>query len=341
MKIEREKLMTAAKKVGIPKTLSEKLWTELNSESPAQKLDLSNVLYYFGALLVLLAMSWFMVDALQSYSPKIAFLISLSYLVFFLILGDSFWKKQSVKIPGGLFITLAVSLIPLVVYCLQKWQGWQMPTPLMYPDFFSWVNSAWFTMEIATVIGGFTAFYFYRFPFLLMPIFLTLWYMSMDIVPLLFGNEINSYKINEITSSVFGFCLLVIAYIIDLSSKEDFAFWPYFFGVLTFWGGLSLFETTSEYVGIIYLIVNLGLIFISIILQRIVFVFFGTLGVFIYVSSLFYKYFSDSLGFPIILSFIGIFIIFLGILYHKNYARIESFFLKLMPENMAKWLPRR
>lgn len=340
MKIERHSLLSAAEKIGIPSNLSEKLWEDLSLQSSSKKIDFARVLYYFGALLVISAMSWFMVDALDSYGPLVVFLIALSYLTFFFLLGSFFWNKKKLQIPGGLFITLSVCMIPLVIYSLQKWLDFESSIPFeKYKNFFNIVRSKWLLMEIATVFFGFIVFYFYRFPFLMMPIFVALWYMSMDITPLFIGNDY-SFEIYKINSIVFGALLLFIAYIIDIKSRKDFAFWPYFFGLITFWGGLTFFEVTAKSYGVIYLIINLGLIIFSILLQRTVFLIFGSLGVFVYISNLFYKYFSDSLNFPIILSFIGIFIVFLGILYQKNHLKIESFLMKLLPDNIKKWLPR-
>lgn len=342
MKIERKDLISAAKKIGISQDLSEKLWNELDTQPSLHKFDLSRVLYYFGALLVIVAMSWFFGEAWDLFGGEGIFWIALTYILIFLTLGASFWNKSDLKTPGGIFITLAVCMIPLMVYGLQKWLGWWMvDQPGQYRDFFSWIKGGWFLMEIATFLGGCLAIYFYRFPFLTMPIFCALWFISMDIVPLILEESGNIEDLRKEISIVFGIGMLIVAYIIDLKSEKDLAFWPYFFGVLTFWGGLSLLEPSSEYKRFLYLIINLGLMFLSVLLQRTVFLVFGTLGSLIYISSIFYKYFSNSLNFPIILSLIGIIVVFLGIFYSKNRVKIESSIMHLFPDSTKKWFPRR
>lgn len=342
MKIERKDLLAAAEKTGISQLQAEKLWAELATEPSSPKFDLPRILYYLGALLVIVAMSWFISETLDRFGRQGVFWIGIIYILIFLTLGTLLWNKNTLKTPGGLFITLAVCMIPLTVYGLQKWSGWWIDEwPGQYRDFFSWIKGGWFLMEIATVLGGCLALYFYRFPFLTMPIFFALWFMSMDIVPLIFSEANNIIDIREKISIVFGLGVLIVAYIIDLKSEKDLAFWPYLFGVLMFWSGISFLEASSEYQRFFYLLINLALILLSILLQRTVFLVLGILGVLLYIASIFYKYFSESFSFPIILSLIGVLVIFLGILYHKNRAKIESSIIGLLPPNVQKWLPRR
>lgn len=342
MRIEKKDLISTAEKIGISQAQAEKLWTELGAQPSSHKFDLSHVLYYFGALLVMVAMSWFVGEAFDRFEGLGLFWMGCIYILIFLTLGTLCWNKSDLKTPGGLFITLAVCLIPLTVYGLQKWLGWWIvDQPGQYRDFFSWIKGGWFLMEIATVLGGCLALYFYRIPFLTLPIFFTLWFMSMDLAPLIFGETNNIDDIRKKVSIVFGLGLLLVAYIIDLKSKEDLAFWPYFFGVITFWGGLSLLEESSEYQRFLYLLINFGLMLLSILLKRVVFLVFGALGVLLYLSSIFYKYFSESLSFPIILSVVGVLVIFLGILYHKNRMKFEAAIMSWLPASMKKWLPKR
>lgn len=341
MKIEKQDLISAATKIGLPRDSVDKLWDELNTNPSTNKLNLSMVLYYFGAFLILLALTWFLGETWDRFGGKGIFIISSVYLISLLLLGSFFWNKKDLKTPGGLLITLAVCLIPLAVYGFQKWFGWWITEqPGEYQNFFSWIRGGWFLMEIATLVGGLIALYIYRFPFLTMPIFFTLWFMSMDSVPLLFGEARYYTDIREKISIVFGLIILAIAYTIDLKGNRDFAFWPYFFGLLSFWGGLSLLESSSEAMRFIYLLINLGLMLLSVLLQRTVFLFFGVLGVMFYIISLFNSYFQDSLSFPIFLSVIGLLVLFLGIFYHKNHLRFEAWLRGFIPESLRKWLPK-
>lgn len=344
MQIEKSRLESAALKAGINKSQIEELWNELQSDPDpvVSKFSLSHVLYYFGAMIVIVALGWFLGIVWERFGSGGILALVLAYMVAFVIAGNALWKKEGLKVPGGLLITLAVCLIPLAVYSFEKWTGWWVTEePGKYKDFISWIRGGWFIMEAATIIGGCLALKFYRFPFLTMPIFFALWYMSMDITPLLFQNAENSWNNSLWVSLWFGLGMLIISYWIDLKAKGDFAFWGYLFGVATFWGGLSLLDTNSELNRFFYCLINIGLILLSVFLQRTVFLIFGAIGVLIYVTSIFYRYFSDSAWFPIALSLVGLFVIYIGLMYHKNREKIDAVILNLIPSSLRDWIPSK
>ena len=136
--------------------------------------------------------------------------------------------------------------------------------------------------------------------------------------------------------------MLLVSYLVDLlvRSEEDYAFWGYLFGTFAFWGGLSMLGGGDEFDWFLYGFVNLGLILLSVLLKRRVFVVFGSVGVFAYVGHLAREIFEDSLMFPFALSAVGISVIALGLLYAKNKERIERWALALLPEGVRRFLPQ-
>ena len=195
-------------------------------------------------------------------------------------------------------------------------------------------------METGTIIAGLVALRFVRFPFLTFPIAFSLWYMSMDLTPLLVGRSDFTWNERLWVSFSFGLVILLLSYLVDRRTKEDFAFWGYLFGTLAFWGGLSLMESSSELNKFLYCLINVGLIFLSVFLDRRVLVVFGSLGVFGYLGYLSYSVFKDSLTFPFVLSLFGILVIYLGIQYQRHREGIEQFLLGLVPEAVRKFSPR-
>jgi CDP-diglyceride synthetase len=89
-------------------------------------------------------------------------------------------------------------------------------------------------MELATLVTGAIMLYRYRFPFQVMPVAVTLWYMSMDLTPFLFGEADLSWDLRKLVSLWFGLLICLMAFWVDIRSRfeEDFAFWLYLFGVL-------------------------------------------------------------------------------------------------------------
>ncbi len=346
MYLSKHQLLVAAKKLGINEKTAEDLWADLksSSESDYSKFELPHLLYYFGALIVMLAMAWFAGISWENFGGKGLTAIALAYMTGFILLGSYLWKRKELRVPAGLFITLAVCMIPLAVYGLQKWSGLWVGEE-HYIGFFHWIKGGWFLMEAATVIGGFIALYFFRFPFLTAPIYFALWFMSMDIMTLASKTGEPSgfwdWGSRSWSSIGFGIFMIIVAYITDLKVRRDFAFWGYLFGVAAFWIGLLMMPIDSGASNFIYLLIHLFLMLISIVLQRSVFLVFGALGVLRYVMYLYGEYFADSSWFPVILSLTGLCIVLAGIAYQKNRQRIELFIQKLLPKSFSKWIPKQ
>jgi hypothetical protein len=340
MNISRKDLDRAVSEGLISPEQAEVLWRYLE-EWGAERggFDLPHVAYYFGALVVVSAMTWFMTLGWEKFGGWGIAGISLAYAALFVGVGAILWRR-GFRVPGGLLATLAVCMTPLVVYGVQRATGlWVGGDPGEYRDLYAWVRGGWFAMEVATVLAGLLALRFFRFPFLTAPVAFALWYMSLDLTPLIFGRSpaANDY---QVVSLVFGLVMLLGAYLVDRRTEEDYAFWGYLFGLLAFWGGLTLLEGGSELDWAVYGIVNLGLMLLSVLLDRIAFLAFGAVGVFGYLGHLAWEVFEDSLLFPFALSAVGLAIIALGILYARSHRRIEERVLSLIPNGLKPLLPR-
>jgi hypothetical protein len=164
--------------------------------------------------------------------------------------------------------------------------------------------------------------------------------MSMDLTPLIYGEGYYEAEGYQWVSLVFGVAVLLGSFLVDRRTQEDYAFWGYLFGMFAFWGGLTMLEGGSELEWFFYGLINLGLVLLSVLLDRRVFIVFGSLGVFGYVGHLAWEIFEDSLIFPFVLSAVGLGIIGLGILYTRNKERVERGVLSIVPEGARRFLPQ-
>lgn len=198
-------------------------------------------------------------------------------------------------------------------------------------------------MELATLASGAVMLWRYRLPFLVMPVAVTLWYMSMDLAPFLFGEEYVPWELRKWVSLWFGLLIALLAFWVDIrnQSSRDFAFWLYIFGVTAFWSGLSLMESESEWSKLLYCMMNIAMIFTGAILGRRVFVVFGGLGVAGYLGYLAYEVFENSLLFPIALTLIGLAIVWLGILWQRHEQRVSDRLRRLLPAPLRELIARR
>jgi hypothetical protein len=231
--------------------------------------------------------------------------------------------------------------VPLAIFAAQVALGhWSGDKP--YRDYHVFIDGRWIMMELGTLAIGIALLWRYRFPFMLMPIAVTLWYMSMDLVPFLFGDW-RDWDLRKFISLWFGLAMVLVAFWVDLRSRlsRDYAFWLYLFGVLTFWGGLSLMNSGSEWGKAAYCGINVAMILIGAVIGRRVFAVFGGLGVAGYLGYLSYKVFRDSLIFPFALSLVGLAIIALGVLWQRREARWSTELRAFLPGPLRELIEAR
>ncbi|MBT3661628.1 MAG: DUF2157 domain-containing protein [Rhodospirillaceae bacterium] len=341
MHIEKSDLEWAASQGMIDGQQAETLWLALSEKTADRpRFSLVYILYFFGALVVIGAMGWFMTAAWEAFGGGGIFVISALYGAAFVGAGSRLWSRNGLKVPGGLLVTIGICMTPLAVYGLQRWLGiWAYDDPGEYKSFHRWIKGGWLIMEIATIGAGFLALRFFKFPFLTAPIAFALWYMSMDLTPIIFESTGFSWHERKLVSLWFGVVMIAGSYIFDHRTKEDYTFWGYLFGAIAFWGGLTLMKSDSEFSKFLYFLTNVSLMGLSVFLQRKIFVIFGAIGSFGYIGYLAFEVFTDSIFFPFILTIVGTMILTCGILLHRHGKKIEQRFISAMPEWMKELRP--
>lgn len=332
MKLTRQNLTEAAFSGLISPDQAEQLWAFFkakNSDTPG--FHFTHILYYLGGLIAIGAMSLFMTLGWENFGGWGIFAIALGYGGVGLGLLRYFIKRN-LTIPAGIMGAFVVALVPLAIYGLQQGLGF-WADGFEYREYHVYIDWRWLLMELGTLAVGAILLFIYRLPFMVMPVAVTLWYLSMDLVSFLFHDLDYSWELRKLMSLWFGLAMTLLAFWVDLRSRhsKDYAFWLYLFGVIAFWGGLSAMNSDSELNKFIYLCINLLLIFIGAVISRKVFVVFGGCGVAGYLGHLAYDVFKESILFPFALSIIGIAIIGLGILWQKREEQITG--------RLRSWLP--
>lgn len=291
-----------------------------------------NVLYYFGGMVAIGAMTLFMTLGFQAMGAAGLLAISLAYGFACLKVADHF-KARSLPVPAGILATLAVCLVPLVVWCVQSLLGqWPPGGSSDYAAYHTQINWRWMTLEFATLAAGVVMLWRYRLPFLVMPVAVTIWYLSMDVTNGLMQNEGWDWQFMRDISLVFGIATCCIAMWVDVRSRralepewrQDYAFWLYLFGAIMFWGGLSLRDSDLEWGKLLYALINLALVLLGAAIGRRVFTVLGAIGVAVYLGYLSHRVFRDSLMFPFALTLLGLGVVWLGVLWQRNEAAINA-----------------
>lgn len=302
------------------------------------RFSFTNVLYYFGGMVAIGAMTLFMTLGWQQFGDWGLLAIAVGYLVACLLVADQL-KGRGLNTPAGILATLAVCLVPLALWALQNGLGqWPPGGPSNYRAYHTQIDWRWLTLEFGTLAAAVVMLWRYRLPFMVMPVAVTVWYMYMDVAHMLMQHNGFDWQFSRDISLVFGIGTCLIAMWVDMRSRlasgewrQDFAFWLYIFGTIMFWCGLSLQDSGSELGKALYALINLGLIFLGAAIGRRVFTVFGAFGIAGYLAYLSHRVFRDSLMFPFALTLLGLAVVALGIWWQRHEKQIEA--------RLSAWLP--
>jgi hypothetical protein len=289
--------------------------------------NLVTVAYYFGAMLMISACAWFLGDKWESLGSGGVLATTIIYAG--IALGVGLWLRRiGYVVGGGLLITVAVCLVPLITYSIEDLLGyWPAADPGRYGDYYPKIDGSWIIMELATMAAALSALLYVRFGFLTAPLAFSLWFFSMDIAAWILGQETLDWNAKAWISVAVGAVTIVFGYALDRTihrdgepRSEDFAFWCYLFGLMAFWGGLTSMDSDSEIGRFLYLLVNVGLVALALHLKRSTFLVFGAMGIYAYIGHLAYTVFQDSFMFPFVLAFLGL-VMILTTVWAQSYLR--------------------
>lgn len=333
LRVDRGDLDWAASEGVISPKQAEDLWGALQTRHASRpQFDLAHLFWYAGAIVVLVAMGWFFTEVGNLFGAGGVLVTSLVYAGAFLGFGAKLWHQDGLKVPGGLLVTLSVLMTPVTTVALTEFFG--------HNAVFDSVNYQ-LLLEGVTIVAALGALRFFKFPFLTMPIYLSLWLASMTVTQLLFSGQGSPWDAQLWVTLGFGLFMIVTAFVLDRRTEGDYSFWGYLFGTTAFWFSLTFLDVGGEFGKLIYLGINVGMMLLSVLLARRIFLVYGSLGALGYLFHLAYTLFAGSLLFPFVLTGIGIGIIVAGIKYHRNRASIDRFVLTLVPGGLKKHLPDR
>ncbi len=349
MQINQRQLQQASDQGLISSDQAQQLWQfftqqhQQHSQHSAQ-FSWSHILYYLGGMLAIGAMTIFMTLGWERYGGIGLISIGCCYALLGVALVEYFRQRQ-LFIPAGILATFVVALTPMVAYGIQVEAGWWQGE-WNYGDYYRYVDWRWVLMELTTVAVAVLMLVRYRLPFTVLAVAFTLWFMSMDLAPLFMDSDYDwndKWQLQAKVSVAFGALMLALALWVDIRNRggQDFAFWLYLFGVITFWGGLTNIDSDSELGKLVYCLVNLLLIIIGAILVRRVFVVFGALGIAVYLGHLANEVFADSMMFPLLLTLIGFAIIAAGIYWQRHEAQFSQRLRRFLPASVQELLQHK
>ena len=359
MRLTKRDLNEAVAAGVVTPATADQLWTFLVNRGGTDdrpRFDLTNLLWYVGALIVMSAMGLFSTEAFNRWGGAALTATALVYGAVFIAAGHYFWRVRGIRILGGLLIAVAVSMAPLATYGIQEELGWWTHgDPGAYRDFFVWVRGSWLFMSLSAIAAGLVALRFYRFPFITMLIAVALWFLSMDLVPWFAAappdpsDDIQSYlaywrdlrELRGIVSTHFGLLVLIVSWAIDVRARADLTFWPHLAAGLCIVGGLFFWLTDGIQEWTLLCAVSVVLLLVSVFLQRRSYAVVGGIGVLSYLGYLSSEVFDDVIVFSFALTAVGILVMALGYVYFRNERRLEVWLDCQLPGAVKRLRPQR
>lgn len=335
----------------------------------AARFKFTHVLYYLGGMIAIGAMTLFMTLGWERFGGGGLLAIALVYFAGLWAVTHWLLYARRLPIAAGITATLAVALVPMAVYGLQLLLGLWPDEKAPLREYHRIVDWRWLLMELATLAVAAVALWRWRLPFLVMPVAVTLWYMGMDLVPMLVLHAQGAlppsglqgpqaaeamaalweaqWTLRRTVTLVFGLGMVALALWVDLRSHgpagsgADYGFWLHLFGVASAWGALTATEASSEWSRLGYCAFNVAMILFGAMIGRRMWTVFGALGVADYLGHLAFELFPDSLLLPFALSLIGLGVIVLGVVWQRHEAAWTSRLRAPLPAAWREMLARQ
>ena len=188
LSLSEEKLDAAVRAGVLDAEQARALWGFLADTGGAShetaRFKMAHLLYYFGGLIAIGAISVFITVAWEAFGAWPLLLLGVAMGLLGYALARRFIEVDRQPIAAGTMAALLITAVPMTVFALQHvlgfWAG-----DLSYADYHRWIDWRWLMMEFATLAAGAVVLWRFRLPFAMLPIAVTLWYLSMDLAAFL------------------------------------------------------------------------------------------------------------------------------------------------------------
>jgi hypothetical protein len=285
------------------------------------RMDPPNVLWFFGAITMGVAVNLLLSTFPESHSGLWIFLGGLGFLLVFMA-ASVFLLTVSWWVPAGLAAALAVSLVPGTTIGFLKLVSLWPDDPFSAPfsDFSGWA----FFVALLTIAAGFIAFVRTGFTFILAEVVLAILVSGQLLLPVFSSPP--SGDAQATTAVLLGVALVAVGVLLDRLERRREAFWPHVLGLFAIAGALvywASFSTGNHERGWIpMLVAGVVVMLVAGPLRRATWAVYGVLGYFAPIIRYMNKGLNESSWpFALWLMLVALSIFLLGMAMHR-YARL-------------------
>lgn len=295
-------------------------------------LNAVSIAYWAGAIAVLFAFGWFLVDRWNVLGAGGVLVIAMVYAAMFLLAARVLALHGFAR-ASALALLLFVGMVPLVTWAVLSLSGYWALLPQPHPGVLTarvtqpWNSVRLLPIDLMTLLAALVAAQRRRDSILGLPMAVALWFATVHIAPAVIDSELLSAlasRLMLVDASIF----LAVGYALETAragnlDDEDFAFWFHAVGLLAL--VFSIGDIWSAAPGIVAhstLLLGLLLVAAALYLRRRLFVVFAAAGLVAYLAYLAFDVFSKAVGFPVVLATFGIVVILLAVWAQRRYPAL-------------------
>ena len=270
------------------------------------------VAYALGALLVVFALGWFLVDRWSKLGPGGVLVVAGGYAGAFALAGTTL-RRREFPMAGGLTIVLAVMMTPVWAWALLRLTSlWPDPAAASDPlaTYEPYLFSRAVILDLATIGVALATLRRVRFFALGAPIAIALVALLIHLGSAL-GDPDLTWYVGPYYQIVIACATLGIAYAIDRRQppREDYAVWFYLAGVVMLFVGYAEVWSRIGPWRHAFALVAVSLVIASLYLRRRVLVVAGGVAAFGYLGYLAFDVFRRVVAMPVAIAALGLLVI--------------------------------
>jgi len=278
-------------------------------------LNLVTVAYYFGGILALLSFTFFVGMNWSGLTDGQRFGVAFGAMLVIGALGIWLRFMRDYPTAGGLLLFVATAVLPLSLFTLARLLG-------VWPIDASWYELRFVLLflSLGSLAGALAVLIFAGFPLLSLLVAVFVHLTILDI------GQIASGAGGSIVGLSAAICagLILLGMGLTLWGKRSQALWFKLYGLV----GLQItfsslfFESESLLFGLLFLFVYLFLIGLSLRIREVIYLIFGGIGVYTYITRLVFDTFRGAAYFPLLLGLLGLSIVVIAVVYQRYGARL-------------------
>jgi len=283
------------------------------------------IAYGVGALVVLFAFGWFLVDRWRVLGNPGVFWLSTAYAAVFLMVAHVL-QREGFATARGVAVLLAVAMVPLAARALGMWTGlWSPELELMCSSPmrpFVACQGEPLVIELSAVAAALIALRRIPFPPLMIPIAVVCVTLPERMMRGWAPSDINGVAVGWRFMAVAS-VVAATAYAIDQHLRDDdYGFWLWIAAAVTATvAGVNLFSGDAS-LRHAFLPASLVVLAGAVILRRRVLAVLGIIALFGYLAWLASDVFKLTLAFPVLLAALGVAIIIVTVWLQRRFPAI-------------------